>query len=86
MSASWSTHSGAEVDLFFSKDGNRYGVEFKFNEAPKISKSMHISVADLGLSHLYVIYPGKESYPVAENISVVSLADAGNGDNFFQDK
>ena len=82
----WATHSGAEVDLFFSKDGNRYGVEFKFNEAPKISKSMHIAVGDLGLSHLYVIYPGKESYPVAENISVVSLADAGNGDNFFQDK
>ncbi|MEA3548766.1 MAG: ATP-binding protein [Thermodesulfobacteriota bacterium] len=82
----WATHSGAEVDLFFSKGGKRYGVEFKFNEAPKISKSMHIVVADLGLSHLYVIYPGKESYPVAENISVVSLADAGNGNNFFQDK
>ncbi|NIA05034.1 MAG: DUF4143 domain-containing protein [Proteobacteria bacterium] len=77
----WATHSGAEVDLFFSKDGRRYGVEFKFNEAPKISKSMHIALADLRLSHLYVIYPGKESYPVAENISVVSLADAGNGDN-----
>ncbi|HDO30435.1 MAG TPA: DUF4143 domain-containing protein, partial [Desulfobacteraceae bacterium] len=77
----WATHSGAAVDLFFSKDGRRYGVEFKFNEAPKISKSMHIALADLRLSHLYVIYPGKESYPVAENISVVSLADAGNGDN-----
>jgi len=82
----WATHSGAEVDLFFSKDGNRYGVEFKFNEAPKISKSMHIAVGDLGLSHLYVIYPGKESYPIAKNISVISLADAGNGDAFFQDK
>ncbi len=79
----WATHSGAEVDLFFSKDGKRYGVEFKYNEAPKISKSMHIALGDLGLSHLYVIYPGKESYPVAENISVVSLVDAGDGYNFF---
>ena len=79
----WSTYSGAKVDLFFSKEGKRYGVEFKFNEAPKISKSMHIALADLGLSHLYVIYPGKESYPVAENISVVSLAETGNGDDFL---
>ncbi len=71
----WATHSGAEVDLFFSKDGKRYGMEFKFNEAPKISKSMHIALTDLKLSHLYVIYPGKESYPVAKNISVVSLAE-----------
>ncbi len=53
-----------------------------YNEAPKISKSMHIALNDLGLSHLYVIYPGKESYPVAENISVVSLADVGDGYSF----
>jgi predicted AAA+ superfamily ATPase len=82
----WATHSGAEVDLFFSKVGKRYGVEFKFNEAPTISKSMRIALNDLKLSHLYVIYPGTASYPVAENISVVSLADAGNGYQFFVDE
>ena len=81
----WSTYSGAEVDLFFSKNGKRYGIECKFNEAPKISKSMHIAINDLGLSHLYVLYPGKDSYPVAENISVVSLADAGRWNDFFEE-
>lgn len=81
----WSTYSGAEVDLFFSKKGKRYGVEFKFNEAPKITKSMHVALADLGLFHLYVIYPGTESYPVAENISVVSLSDAENRNTFLQE-
>ena len=78
----WSTYSGAEVDLFFSKNGKRYGIEFKFNEAPKISKSMHIAINDLGLSHLYVIYPGKDSYPVTENISMVGLGDSGNDIHF----
>ena len=72
----WATHSGAEIDLFFLKNGKRYGVEFKFNEAPKISRSMRIALDDLSLSHLYVVYPGKESYPVADNISVVSLETA----------
>lgn len=31
----WATHSGAEVDLYYVKEGKRYGVEYTFNEAPK---------------------------------------------------
>jgi hypothetical protein len=69
----WATHSGAEVDLFFIRGGKRYGVEFKFSEAPKISKSMRIAQADLSLDHLWIVYPGKESYPVDEKISVIPL-------------
>ncbi len=80
----WSTYSGAKVDLLFSKKGKRYGMEFKFNEAPKISKSMHVALADLNLSHFYIIYPGPESYPVTDTISVVSLADSRRKNIFFQ--
>lgn len=46
---------------------------------------MHIAINDLGLSHLYVLYPGKDSYPVAENVSVVSLVDAGRWNDFFEE-
>jgi len=35
----WATHSGAELDLFFLQSGRRFGVEFKFSEAPKVTKS-----------------------------------------------
>jgi len=56
----WATHSGAELDLLFFQKGKRYGVEFKFNEAPKITKSMHIAVKDLSLDYLWVVYPGKK--------------------------
>ena len=78
----WATHSGAEIDLLFHSGGKRYGVEFKCNEAPKIGKSMHIAITDLGLDHLYVVYPGHESYPVSEKISVLALADIGQTDSF----
>ena len=77
----WATHGGAELDLFFQQNGKRYGVEFKFNEAPKISRSMRIAMDDLNLSHLYIVYPGKESYPVAKNISIISLGADNNGNN-----
>jgi len=69
----WSTYSGAELDLFFLHQGQRYGIEFQFNEAPKVTKSMRIAVKDLALRHLWVIYPGQYSYPVDEKISVWPL-------------
>nr|MBF0223511.1 ATP-binding protein [Desulfobulbaceae bacterium] len=69
----WSTYSGAEVDLFFFHGGKRYGVEFKFNEAPRGTKSMHIAVQDLSLDYLWVVYPGKEEYPITDKITVRPL-------------
>lgn len=74
----WATHSGAELDLFFVKNGKRYGVEFKFNEAPAVTKSMRSAMDVLSLSHLWIVYPGKDAYPVQHNISVVPLADAAS--------
>lgn len=70
----WSTYSGAEVDLLFFKDGKRYGVEFKFSDAPKVVKSMHVAIKDLSLDCLWVIYPGNKEYPVTDKIMVRPLA------------
>jgi len=70
----WSTYSGAEVDLLFFRDGKRYGVEFKFSETPKITRSMHIAINNLSLNELWVIYPGHEAYPVTDKITVRPLS------------
>jgi uncharacterized protein len=69
----WSTHGGAELDLLFFMNGRRYGVEFKFSEAPSATKSMRVAIADLSLSHLWIVYPGREAYPIDEMISVEPL-------------
>jgi predicted AAA+ superfamily ATPase len=66
----WATHSGPELDLLFSHRGKRYGIEVKFSEAPEVTRSMHIALQDLGLAHLWVIYPGSQAYPVNEQITV----------------
>jgi predicted AAA+ superfamily ATPase len=71
----WATHQGVEIDLFFLQRGRRYGVEFKFNEAPKVTKSTHAALETLTLDHLWVIYPGKEKYPVHDKITVWPLQD-----------
>ncbi len=69
----WSTYSGAEVDLLIHQQGKFIAFEFKFSDAPKITKSMHHVLQDLPIDHLHVIYPGNRNYPLSEEISVEGL-------------
>ena len=69
----WQTHSGAELDLLLTLDNKKTGFEFKYADAPKTTKSMHISLEDLNLYHLYVIYPGNVDYMLTDKISVCGL-------------
>lgn len=71
----WATHSGAELDLLFFKNGRKIGVEIKYTDAPVLTKSMHIAHEDLGLDRLYVVYPGDMAYELAPWARVVSIAD-----------
>lgn len=72
----WATYSHAELDLFFILNGRRYGLEFKFSEAPDITKSMKIAIESLKLDRLLIVYPGDKHWPVSEQISVCSITDA----------
>lgn len=69
----WATHGGAELDFFFIRSGLRFGIEVKYSEAPKVTKSMRIAIDDLGLEHLWLIYPGQHRYPVHDQITVYPL-------------
>ncbi len=69
----WSTQRGAELDLLLLRNGRRWGFEFKCTDAPKTTKSMHIAGEDLGLEHLFVVYPGKERYPLTPRITALPL-------------
>jgi uncharacterized protein len=69
----WSTYSGAELDLFFFHDSKRYGIEIKFSETPKITRSMHIAIQNLDLEHLWVVYSGRHIVPLEKKITLVPL-------------
>lgn len=71
----WATHSGAELDLLLFIKGRRVGVEIKYSDAPRITRSMRIAVEDLKLDALHVIYPGKESFTMTGKIEAVTLPD-----------
>lgn len=69
----WSTHGGAELDLLIYKKNKKIGFEFKYKDAPTITKSMQIAVADLRLDQLMIIYPGEVDYALSEKVQVKSL-------------
>jgi len=71
----WATHNGAELDLLLFKNGRRIGVECKRADAPTLTPSMRVALADLKLDHLYVLYPGERSYSLGKNVEVVPLAN-----------
>ena len=69
----WAVHSGADLDLLLTKDGKRYGFEFKCADAPQLTHSMSIAIADLKLEKLIVVYPGKKSYVLAPRVAVAGM-------------
>ncbi len=66
----WATYSGAELDIFLIVNGKRYGIEFKFSEAPEKTKSMSIATESLKLNKLLIVYPGEKCWPVNKTPSV----------------
>ncbi|OGQ95805.1 MAG: hypothetical protein A2521_01210 [Deltaproteobacteria bacterium RIFOXYD12_FULL_57_12] len=74
----WATHSGAEIDLLLFQQGRRIGIEIKYSDAPAITRSMRVALADLTLDHLLIVYPGRHRYPMDEAITAVPLNEIGS--------
>lgn len=72
----WATHNGAELDLLLMSRGRRLGFEFKYADAPTMTRSLHIALADLKLDQAYIVYPGDKSYAVHERVQVLPLRQA----------
>jgi hypothetical protein len=74
----WATHNGAEIDLVLFKGGKRIGIECKRADAPTLTPSMRIALADLKLDQLLVAYPGERRYRLAKKVEAVPLAELVN--------
>ncbi len=71
----WATQGGADLDLLLIRKGRRWGIEAKYTDAPKLTKSMQIALKDLELERLWVIHPGRDRYPLHERVECLGLQD-----------
>ena len=70
----WTTHQGAEIDLILHRGGELYGVECKLADALRITPSIRIALADLGLAKVTILYPGAQRFQLADRVEVVPLS------------
>jgi len=76
----WATHQGAEIDLLLRRGDRFLGVECKRADAPRLTPSVRIALADLGLDRVAVVYPGARRYALADRVEAVpqeALAEPG---------
>lgn len=69
----WAIHNQAELDLLILKNGKRLGFEFKYADAPELTKSMKQAFDLLHLDRLTVIFPGNERFSLAKGIEAVGF-------------
>ena len=83
--AFWATHQGAEIDLLLRRRGKLFGVECKRVDAPRLTPSIRIALADLALERVAVVYPGSRRYPIADRVEAVPLATLAEPGRLFDD-
>lgn len=71
------TTGGAEVDLVLDLGGTRgrYAIEVKRGLGPKVSRGLLSAREDIAPDQTFVVYSGKVSYPLKENIMAIGLAE-----------
>lgn len=79
--AFWATHQGAEIDLLLRRGDRLYGVEVKRVDAPRVTPSIRIALADLALERVAVVVPGGKRFALADRVEAVpvtTLAEPGS--------
>ena len=69
----WSTSNQAELDLLIVKGSQRIGFEFKYTDAPRMTRSLYSALEDLKLEKITVIVPGNVDFLIHEKVQALGL-------------
>jgi predicted AAA+ superfamily ATPase len=73
------TSAGAEVDLVIEKNSKeKYAIKIKRSQAPSVSKGFHLGCEDLKATKRFIVYPGKERFPITKEINAIPILDMMN--------
>lgn len=67
------TVSGVEIDLILHKGNQKIAIECKASLSPQLSPGFWIALEDLSITKAWVVYPGKDQYPLKKGVEVISL-------------
>jgi predicted AAA+ superfamily ATPase len=68
------TSAGAEIDLIMEFSGKeKWAIEIKRSSSPSLSKGFHIACDDIKADKRYVVYSGKDKFPLANGAVAIPL-------------
>jgi predicted AAA+ superfamily ATPase len=70
----WRTQDGAEIDLIVIRGRQRLGFEVKRTDAPRLTPSIHIALADLKLDRIDLVHAGLETFALSPKVRALSAA------------
>ena len=70
----WATHSGAELDLLWTRGRRRWGFEFKRTSSPAMTRSLAAALEALELERAFVVYAGERTFPLHDRVTAVPAA------------
>lgn len=71
----YGTPGGAEIDLILEfSPKEKWAIEIKRSSSPSLSKGFHIACEDVKPQRRYVVYSGKDRFPMNEDITAISLS------------
>lgn len=72
------TAAGAEIDLLLTLPGRRpFAIEIKRSLTPTVEKGFYLACEDLSPERRIVVYPGRESFPLKNDVTAMPLKAAG---------
>jgi uncharacterized protein len=73
------TSAGAEIDLIIDKNSKeRFAIEIKRSQAPSVSKGFHLGCDDVKATKRFIVYPGKERFPISKDVIAIPILDMMN--------
>ncbi|HEU4552158.1 MAG TPA: ATP-binding protein [Chitinophaga sp.] len=70
------TTTQTEVDLVLEGPGKQvWAIEIKRSSAPTIGKGFHTACEDIGATHKFVIYAGRDRFPMSEKTEAIGLVE-----------
>lgn len=72
----YSTSRGEEIDLVLEfASGSKWAIEIKRNSAPYVSKGFYAGCEDIKADKRFVVYSGKDKFPMNESVTAIPLPD-----------
>ena len=70
------TSGGAKIDLLLVwPDNRKWAIEIKRSLTPRLERGFHAACADLEPQVRFMVYPGRTTYPVRDDVTATPLAD-----------